>query len=820
MTGLSAVACTGCRIRRKKCDRAQPICSGCKGLNVPIELCLYPDQSKKSYYGKNPRNVLEQLKLQNKKLYKNQLHLKHIFEDGYTKSITRSELVNLPVLNKHPADFIRRELISNSKWGHCGSLSWPSLLVGESSIGMINVKFNEIINHEKSKYNKVEAELTNEALSDHKLNKIRRTVISMSLGIDPISIDVLYDLLDSVVEYLPDYNMARLLFAKYFQLNKYRGIQVDEEEAILDFHRLFSIGEDGSLALKMIPPKKIVDYVGKLSLILVIITYPIIFQHYKLPQKKNKNYLLLLAYAEIMIHSTSSFQKQGITKSVNTLPTLIATSQIRFFEHYCPNGKTDGEDGFSSSLSLKEQISIFKTFGLDNNVDVNFPNTSIAHRNSLKSLYYHFIIHDLWESFELGLPPKFKSDEIIKYEDFGDSKILESIMILSRVLERFHKYESLLTVQNTCNMIENDFIYELQAIIYVEFDSLNKYVEDLQNLDLKKTSSGELMQMTHRLGMMLFIYSVIMSMYNICYRKSIQFQPNDIEMINKYKILSVKYGFLCLFAQIEILKGFQRIFKSSNAERLLPLEPLLRLSAYMRLSMRRLGIIIGARIYDYAPYDNETILQMISSNIEYFNTPKIDERTVLNMVPKFFTIKELQDCEIDRDNVKLMEKFSTKMLDYKVLLLNAFKAMTDMKYAIVNDKYNIKFIKNNFTYYQIIKLMSFMINTVYSNETSNEIGAIGALQTPPTTANESAIFSNKPSSDTESADQFFIDDTTFQQILDTNFEKFNYNDFFYDTLITTDSNNTTGMEFPVNSSFPEFDNFFDTFASKVVEDGG
>lgn len=803
---ISSVACTGCRIRRKKCDRAKPICSGCQSLNVPIELCLYPEQ-KASYRGKNAKNTLEELQKKNKLLYKEQLHYKNKFEDVATKSIKRSDLAKIPVPNKQQPDFLRRDFFSHEKWGHCGLLSWASLLIGEPSAGMVNLKFNEIVNKERAKYSKAKTQLTNETLTDTKLAKIRRQVTEMNLGIEPFRIDVLYDLLDDIVGYLPNYNMARMLFSKYFQLNKSRGLQIDEEEAIADFHRLLSAEEDGSLVMKMVSPKKIVDYFGKLSMILVIITYPIIYQHFKLPQKESKNYLLLFAYADLMVFTSLTFHKHS-SNVMCTLPTLQALSQIRHFEHYFPYGKNDGEDGASVSLSLKAQISLFKSMRLDQNIDVHFANKSEAHKNSLKSLYYYYVFHDIYESFELGLPAKFKSDDIINYENFGDSKLRNSINTLSRVLERFHRFESLLNVQNPCDMIENDFIYELHALLHIEFEPFSKAINDFQNLDLETTTAQDLMQICHNFSMMIFITTVILSLYGLCLRKVQQFEPEAENKIKRFKILSIKYSFLVLFSQVEILKGFQRILTSSQVEIIQPLEPLIRLSCFFRMSLRRLSIFIGARIYDFAPYDNSTIIKLIGSNSESFNAPRIDERTILGMTPEFFEIEDLEDWEIDRNNGKLLEKFSTKMLDYKVLLLQTFRAMTDMKYSIINDKYNIKFIKNNFTYYQVIKLLSFMINVVYSEDCEN---------------NESLLIYQgikKEENENSPSDQFYIDDALFQQLLDTNFQKFDYNTFFSDPLelnsgstLTTPTNHSTANNYNL-----EFDNFFDTFASKVNND--
>ncbi|CCH41187.1 putative transcriptional regulatory protein [Wickerhamomyces ciferrii] len=730
----NSIACTGCRMRRKKCDKGKPICSGCIALDVPKELCIYPEE-RTQYRGKQPREYIKGLRNQNKILLKEQLIHKHKFQDCFLKNFQFENYVHLPVQNKSNVDFILRdpEQDESINWGHAGMLSYHALLQSEPLIYKANNKLNQFIQMEKIHYfqNKPKSEI--DIQYNTKLNSIRNKVTEMCLGLKEVDESVLYEVLYAAADFLPNYTTVKSLFMKYFEYNSQRALGFDEEKAFQDFNSLFKQGPQGELELILKPTDSVAIYYNKLAITLVIISYPILFQYYSLPntkitineittELKNYNPISLFAYIEILVFTASCFQNPKHEKILCTPTILQAISQIRYFEFYFPHGKADEEDtSFNSSLVAKIECTFLKSMELNKNIDQVFSMLPSPTIDNLKTLYLYMLIVDLRESFDLGLPSKFKYKELIKYQFNNPERtnLMNCLIMCFRVVERFHKFETLFTLENPCDTIEMDFIYELQVILQIEFPKLSELIIEFQKLDLLTLTASDLLTFTNKFQMIFCIYTMIITLYSICIRKTNQFDHGNHASLNKYKILSLKYSFLLNHATVEILKTFQRIINSKKCESLDPIEPFIRFSNYLRFSMKRTGVIIIARMFEFSPFTEDDVLSKIDQDYSWFNKLNFNQIEILQKATTgpHFKIEDLEDIRIDRTPDELFMKFKY-FLDYKYLTLSVFKIMNEIGESLINTRYDLQYIiQNNYIYSRMCKLTIFLINMMgFNNE--------------------------------------------------------------------------------------------------------
>ncbi|CAM9023224.1 unnamed protein product [Wickerhamomyces anomalus] len=139
---------------------------------------------------------------------------------------------------------------------------------------------------------------------------------------------------------------------------------------------------------------------------------------------------------------------------------------ITTFERYTPHGRHKSNESIDNTMNSRNLTSIARVLQLNQNIDIVYSGRSENYRKSLKSAWYLLVLVDVMESLESGLPPKIRPDEILRYKDHYNGYI-ESLIVLNRVLYKFHKYD-LDSMQNTyefVRIVDEELVTDLRRLL-------------------------------------------------------------------------------------------------------------------------------------------------------------------------------------------------------------------------------------------------------------------------------------------------------------------------------------------------------------------
>lgn len=657
--------------------------------------------------------------MENKVLFKQQIELKNIMSDSFIyPNLNSKEEVQITDQD----DYFLRDDSLQSGTVFFGPLSWVSMVGTEKSSISNDKLLYSFQEAERFNYDQTKVKVIKKVTSQPDFCDLRKSIVTLNINshhINKPNYKILFDMLNEIVSKLPNFKTIKLLLAAFFHEANFQKLLVDEKRLIKSFHSLFSISADNqSFKLKNISENQIINALAKLSLILNVLAFPMMSQYYNKktnPKFKNtnspENFMLLYKYSDMIITTLYSF-----TKTVHDLPIdyLFSLLLLSYALSYLPFGDRYDDNGALNRDRLHILVSLARIFRLNEDVDSIYCNETPVFRACLKQLWNSLCIMDYFESFEMGLPTLISSTEIANQMKL---KWVDTLIFLNRSLDKFTKLEASLQPLKLVEFVENDLIYEAKTINYLYYDSIEVLLKDLE---LCKDSASLFRKVLEIIGHILTSL-LIQSLYALCLRKIKKYSqefsnlsvPYDL-LLKKFKILTIKYSFLCVTSNVRLLQSFQKIINQSPCT--YALMQLNVMSAIFVLYMpiisifRRGGVSIGANILDDPLFNGNASASGIRTGGERY----------LENVPEFYSIRDLEDRRIDNDITKLLGKFQD-LLDVKFILFNLYKMMSDFVKYLQNDQFNFDFLKNNFACFHIIKLTTSSLNELYQlNQAAEE----------------------------------------------------------------------------------------------------
>ncbi|KAH3679255.1 hypothetical protein WICMUC_001135 [Wickerhamomyces mucosus] len=505
-------SCTSCRSRKIKCDHNRP-CSNC--IKKKIErFCIYdPSPFKPEAEQAHSENEALQILQEENKLLKEQIEeLKN--SSKLNASISLSLGNDIEPTEEFGLDYTLPNkgcaVIKTDRLVYFGPTSWRSL-IGQD-------KKQDLFESTKSHLSNYRREWKIQRNLKKSLNKIPKDV----QGSTP------KELLDSLSQYLPSYDIVRGHLNYYTKSFFYEDIPIiDQNILIKDFLQIVSKTDDHSNKCKFNITNKTIDY-SRIALIIIVLKYVSLTLNlattdYNYDTDAN----LLIRYAERLL----DYSKFFIKSSIPTLQTLIL---LHHFKRLSPVDG-DGGDGSNGLLTFKMAINMAIAMGLHRDIDVIYSTQSKSARIQMKQIWKFLVKQDTYLSFHLGLPLTIDSS----------SYIIESpedqIIILMRNLIK--------TIIGFDKCSRNDLLKAIKDLENFDDKGLSKLSSRIKKL---KTPS-DILKMTKLISS---LREQIIGLYMLhsSYEFLLVNSRDDDEWKEYFRNAVIKFGVLCLTHLIELLE--------------------------------------------------------------------------------------------------------------------------------------------------------------------------------------------------------------------------------------------------------------------------
>lgn len=782
-----SAACLGCRIRRRRCDRMKPVCTGCLDLNVPPELCVYRSIGIMS---KDSRNTLSVIKTQNAELKQQLIHLQTalrktkgtgltdiIENDDYSSDEVERELSEANKIQKNSSlshSYKHLQLnpqrnpllctIRETKFSttHLGSISLDALSQSEPSIKLLLSQIHTVIRRERLKYDAKRRKFGNFVKNDEGLNSIKFKILDRMIGLSPENdFEILNTIFAEIEKNFPDSASLEFLLNSYFKHNEDRYVvfvYVDEETTRQSFNRfLDTSGKRPKINIKL--PEE-VDKLPGLLLLLSAMVFSTFLKSVTIGSKHSDfNYLLYLEYAEAILSTKPFLEDKYSSKSLITPETLVALTHIVGFETYTPHGRVMDQDanGAESVVVVRRLVDIAKSLNLHKNIDYYYADKNQSVRKSLKNLWFFLVHIEQIESFEHGLPSKIHPKTIRYYPDYSNS-LTRVTLVINQILGVYFKIETTADTYSFVDKVENQCIRPLKSSLSKEFGSLQREIDLLQNFNFDDVSLiPEFRYLVQQMVIRFIALGMLQAFHYLCFKRLEQ-SGDRSPRYERFKILTWKYSMVVPILVAEVLTGFKRLTHHPNHPRFHVIASLLQLSFEMRMAERRMGIYASARILDMLKVGNSTMIKKLLFQSKKNKNNEIHE--ILRERGEYqhcYTLSDFDDSQIDDNFTQLMDKFS-RFQDVKYIIVVFSKKMLEILDLLANGNYNFNYMKLNYGFFLMLKMSSLFLNLVF----------------PYQELSDKAIIKEEVSTSEEEFDF----NELFKTAIDTSSSKFDFESFF------------------------------------------
>ncbi|ODQ57256.1 hypothetical protein WICANDRAFT_65513 [Wickerhamomyces anomalus NRRL Y-366-8] len=815
---MRVVACISCRLRRRKCDRAKPVCTGCKDLNIPQELCVYKDLKAKTK-SNDRKEILDQYKSDNMKLKNQKFRLMEGIELAFVEKsrLLREELASSSALNNEssPANVIlqtqyKKSIEKDSKKNeqditnnlHFGSISWGSLMTSEPDMQVLLEQMDSIIKRQKVQLDSLKKNFEEPVNENCILSKVKAYITSVALGIEKLDdFQIFQHLFHDIEKNLPTYKELKKFLDHQFRISQTDYVaffSVDEETYYEILHRVLKFDGEGKPTIQISLPEQS----SRLMDLAYVISYLIYIAYHRsqlIHDNHNANHMLLLEYSETLLHSyrllCNAFKCDNSFLPTHTPEELHTMLYITTFERYTPHGRHKSNESIDNTMNSRNLTSIARVLQLNQNIDIVYSGRSENYRKSLKSAWYLLVLVDVMESLESGLPPKIRPDEILRYKDHYNGYI-ESLIVLNRVLYKFHKYD-LDSMQNTyefVRIVDEELVTDLRRLLKSELRPARYDFECLLGFDFDDISmSGEFVKETACFAIKFNIFSLIQTLYFICFKK-LEMIDKESDETKKFNILSMKYSTLIISLIGEVFILYDKLSSHPNSYEYAVLESIMAIFPHLSLALRRVYICAGARIFEKLPINKPSAVK------RFLYARPANENTLLkelHLKQEYqidYKIEDLADYDADEDINELFARFSP-LLDYRFVIFNFSQVLKKISENLFNEKSNINFVKLNHIFFYLLKLTSFFLNATFVDDAKalgNATSFKGLHDTPR---------ASRYSDESESESEFNFKDL-FEKAINTKSENFDFKEFF---------NNTNGIY-----QTTDIDDFLTTYPMSVL----
>lgn len=700
-------------------------------------MCVYYE--KIGMKGKSAQFAFNEFAKLKKELLREQLIAKHNYEEklykirrDLLKNRNNCENLQPPLPPFDPLDYLRREHFeSEGSSGYLDKISWLAMAQSNEKIWSAVVKFRTSVGAIKKQGSSKQHKLFEQLQERTAFNEAASRARLISFGVEPLSCEVLYNLLTEAIKSLPSCSMVKLLLAKFLHLNDARLVRLDKETFMGQVTQLLMKNPaDGTTQLRPNFAKdsllEIMKALSVTSLVLACLAYPVMYQYLTKSDKPTElnefSFVVLFHNADVI--NGIAFSLVGQFQDTIPIEFFLSHNLIKNYHIHLPYGERDGTDGMIMRHWLSYGIQMGRYFGLDRDIDAEFSAHPDDLRTSFKLLYFFTIISDAVESFEVGLPPLIKFHNI-KHYDLPTPEAFNMALTYNRVLTKYFDISPSLSPQEFISFIEDDLIYELQANFHVEFDSVEAVLGAWVDFDVRQDSrSIVLFQLTSlKVALTIFFVGLVVTLYELALLKlrtfRTHFDPAVVGLMERrLDLLTCKYAFLLCKFVTKVLKGFQQLLTRPDIFTLYPGFAVFTFYLGVIAGLRRAGLVLGRNVAEKINMDIETFNTFITVDrfIKPFNDFNVKLASSADAADTdFFSLRDLSDSRIDRNPAELISKFEKTFANPKIICLETFKIVRDFTASLENDVVDLSFFKNNHVFYQTVIILSFLMELCLSD---------------------------------------------------------------------------------------------------------
>ncbi|CCH41194.1 hypothetical protein BN7_731 [Wickerhamomyces ciferrii] len=796
---MKPTACIGCRLRRRRCDRKTPICSSCSELKIPVELCIYKDlhSNKKTSSGKD---VLEEViaekiqltreKFKWKRLLEAQLQ-KQTISNHYRYDMKAHSNTNKVEYNHDDGILLNKDSINwnglniDSKepkpTNICGSLSWGSLMAVEPNMKSMLSKIDEVIINEKQHIKNARDIVEAPAKGNYLVTKIKENLYLHTLfGETVFKYDMLIDSLFRDIESnLPNEKAIRHIIShqcKVSPLELVGWMGTDEDIVLEKLNSVISFNKKNGSAKIHINSFEDPTKIANLTYVLSFLILPAYYKEQLSSTKRELNEFLMAEYTELLTYIFNRISPvDGNSLHIFpqlTLERLQSWLYMIFFFKFTPSGRTnDNDNPLDITMSKTYVINLCRVMGLNTNIDETFSHLSVQYRKSMKSFWHLLQYIDAMEVLQTGLPPTIKPSEIIRYDDLSNV-VSETTLVLNRILYNYNTMDfgQIKDPEIFIKIIENEFIKDIEVLLQTEYGSLEEELNILKFIDLDDPQcSKDLLNYSARFTQRFHIYTLMQTLYYFCYKKLESFDKYSKRRI-KFGILSMKYSSLIIYLLRESFNIWSTHIKHPKSYERGVSECAMGCYPHVNVSVRTVFACAGGRLFQGLPIDDASVMK------NFIMGKKINEEQLLNEISLqdefkiLFSLKDLEDLEIDHDDLKLFEKFSI-LANHKYIIFSFSKMISEISTKFFQDDSNKTVGRLNVVFFYLLKITSFFLNSSFTSDgkpIENEHFYIGFKD--PLKKNTGINNSIKNSE--------FTFGQLFEETLNTSSTNFDFQDFF------------------------------------------
>lgn len=706
------IACIGCRIRRKRCDKQSP-CATCKELQIPKELCIY---RKIGLISKDSKVTLAREQQRNRALKDEVARLKAIKEYNdssktkeyfYLKNHDRFEQFQL---NPEKNPLLYTIASSDQSLAYLGSISVAAMTQSEPKMKLFLQHVHNVILSEKIKFERQLPPVVDTPM----LEIFNRQCQLQNLGMGHQEDSTVIKLIREIeMECFPKEELFHKSMKIIFRTNVNRWIMVpyvDEESFYKKFDKLATFDSNGQLRLN-IDVNSETRELNFIALILVMLSLcAFSFQQSKVPSF-GLDYVLLTKYGNALLRVDA--QQLTLKDRDLTYDRILALYVLTLLEKYTTTG------GFLNSFteicegvfSIRNYITMAVSLHLNDDLDKWYPNATVGERRMMKTLWYCLVLFETFESMDLGFISKLEPSSFKRY-DYYYNPLIESIHVVHGVLFSYSMVDDG-QLDQFIYFVELELIKRLRVHLRDEYMPMHEDMKSFQSIDLDDLSHENLSvysSILQRLAMRFLILGVILSLYHVCLKRLEQVGATDTQQARRLRLLAWKYTLTIGVLSKEMWLGYSRVGTHHNFFHFYPTASLMMMAPILRFAQRRVLIFSISKLMELLDLD-ETL---IANHILYGDSKRIiallQGLRSKGELETMYTTEQLGDFDVEDDWDALVAKFGA-LENVNTLVLNMSITMYDILLFMHSELTSFNFLKlSKIFHVLLLKLCGFLLN--------------------------------------------------------------------------------------------------------------
>lgn len=727
-------ACIGCRLRRKRCDKKHPICTGCSDLQIPRELCIY---RKMGLASKDSKATLAKEVKKNRELKDDKERTMALYNYNkrtsgspqdyfYLKDTRREGAYKMFQLNPEKNPLLCTVMTAPQTSAYLGSISVAAITEAEPQMKLLLQQIHRVIMKEKIIYEKRVAEEAKYPEKEIVVATFNEHCRAFLVGIKDIDGDQsILELIGDIEQNFPSQQTCEYALQLFFRQNSHRWTMfpyVDEASFREKFDQIVKFDQQGRVSFHIALPQQS-ERIVFIAWVLAILALASFCFGQSRNDVEKMDFVLFAKYSSALTRVDIVGKRIRLGEQAIGFEFIAVNFALLLLEKYTASaGFMDSLDKIcEATLSIRLLITMAMSTNLHKDPDRFYPNATAGEKRSLKTLWYTLVMYETFESMDIGFIPKFEP-ACFRRDDSCYNGLIECLHTLHSVLFNYNMIDDMGKVDDLIEFLEGNLIKRLKRVLKDEFKPMAVDIEVLQNYDLDDISIEHLEEyhmIMQRLGMRYLILTTILAFYHICYKRLEQTGEGQSQKCRRFRMLGWKYALTIETLFGEMWVGLKRAGNHKNYFSFFPVACILVMAPILRFAQRRVTLFATSRFLGMLNVDD----QLIVNYVLYGNDQQDDATSKLleasGEVNKMFKIGDFDDLDVDDDYELLLKKFG-ELNSVRFLVVSLCKVMSDTLACMHSAKTTFNFMKlSKIFHVLLLRLCSFLLNyTVQDSDNS------------------------------------------------------------------------------------------------------